>query len=135
MKLVTYLKDHGNHRILIFASTKLMLNIIEKAMVMLNKNILRIDGNTSLKDRQLLVDEFNMNPNIDIMLLTIGVGGVGLTLTGADRVVLFDPSWNPSIDRQAVDRCYRIGQLNDVICYRSNKIILIFLLFKGLSTN
>ena len=54
-----------------------------------------------------------MNPNIDLFLLTVGCGGVGLTLTGADRVVLFDPSWNRSSDKQAVDRCYRIGQLKN----------------------
>ena len=118
LKLLTSLKDHGHHRTLIFTSTKLMLNLIEKALPMINTSYLRIDGGTGLKDRQVLVDEFNMNPNIDVMLLTVGVGGVGLTLTGADRVILFDPSWNPSIDRQAVDRCYRIGQLRNVICYR-----------------
>ena len=118
MKLITSLKDHGGHRTLIFTSTKLMLNLIEQCLPMINMSNLRIDGETPLKVRQSLVDEFNMNPNIDVFLLTIGVGGVGLTLTGADRVVLFDPSWNPSIDRQAVDRCYRIGQTRDVICYR-----------------
>jgi hypothetical protein len=49
---------------------------------------------------------------------TTQVGGVGLTLTGADRVVIYDPSWNPSIDAQAVDRAYRIGQTNRVVVYR-----------------
>lgn len=45
-------------------------------------------------------------------------GGTGITLTGADRVILFDPSWNPADDMQAVDRAYRIGQKRDVIVYR-----------------
>jgi hypothetical protein len=44
-----------------------------------------------------------------------GVGGVGITLTGADRVVIYDPSWNPSSDAQAVDRAYRVGQNRDVV--------------------
>lgn len=69
-----------------------------------------------------MVDEFNMNPNIDLFLLTVGCGGVGLTLRGADRVVLFDPSWNRSSDKQAVDRCYRIGQLKNT----ANVIYLFF---------
>jgi SNF2 family DNA or RNA helicase len=43
---------------------------------------------------------------------------VGITLTGADRVIVFDPSWNPAEDRQAVDRAYRIGQKRDVVVYR-----------------
>ena len=47
-----------------------------------------------------------------------GAGGTGITLTGADRVILFDPSWNPADDMQAVDRAYRIGQTRDVIVYR-----------------
>ncbi|CAB4031333.1 DNA excision repair ERCC-6-like, partial [Paramuricea clavata] len=46
------------------------------------------------------------------------VGGVGLTLTAADRVIIFDPSWNPATDAQAVDRAYRIGQKNTVVVYR-----------------
>lgn len=45
-------------------------------------------------------------------------GGTGITLTGADRVILFDPSWNPAEDMQAVDRAYRIGQTRDVLVYR-----------------
>lgn len=53
-----------------------------------------------------------------ICLLTTGVGALGLTLTGADRVVVTDPSWNPSVDAQAVDRAYRIGQTKNVITYR-----------------
>ena len=46
------------------------------------------------------------------------MGGVGLTLTAADRVVIFDPSWNPATDSQAVDRAFRIGQQKNVCIYR-----------------
>ena len=52
------------------------------------------------------------------MLLSTGAGGVGLTLTKADRVIVFDPSWNPSQDKQAVDRAYRIGQTKEVHVFR-----------------
>ncbi|KAG5182347.1 P-loop containing nucleoside triphosphate hydrolase protein, partial [Tribonema minus] len=45
-------------------------------------------------------------------------GGYGITLTGANRVVVYDPSWNPAEDRQAVDRAFRIGQTRDVVVYR-----------------
>ncbi len=71
----------------------------------------RIDG-TILKSsaRQAIVTQFNEDPSYFICMLTTQVGGVGLTLTGADRVIIIDPSWNPSTDAQAVDRAYRIGQ-------------------------
>lgn len=46
------------------------------------------------------------------------VGGLGLTLTAADRVIIVDPSWNPAVDNQSVDRAYRIGQARDVVVYR-----------------
>ena len=50
--------------------------------------------------------------------IAIQVGGLGLTLTAADRVIIVDPAWNPSVDNQSVDRAYRIGQTKDVVVYR-----------------
>jgi len=65
------------------------------------------------------VDEFNDSTgSIECMLLSTKVGGLGLTLTAADRAVIYDPSWNPADDCQAVDRCYRIGQTKKVCVYR-----------------
>ena len=56
--------------------------------------------------------------DIPLFLLTSQVGGLGLTLTAADRVIILDPSWNPASDNQSVDRAYRIGQARDVVVYR-----------------
>ena len=75
------------------------------------------------RDRQGIIDEFNSQGCIDsdgpaICCLTTKACGTGITLTGADRVIIFDPSWNPAEDRQAVDRAYRIGQRKDVVVYR-----------------
>ena len=62
--------------------------------------------------------DFNADPTIAVCLLSTGVGAHGLTLTAATRVVVFDPSWNPAVDAQAVDRAYRVGQSRDVVTYR-----------------
>lgn len=81
--------------------------------------MLRIDGKISgAQDRQAIIDTFNEDRSYHCLLLTTGVGGVGITLTGADRVVIYDPSWNPATDAQAVDRAFRVGQTRDVTVYR-----------------
>ena len=60
--------------------------------------------------RQSLVREFNTDERIFLFLLSTKVGGIGLNITGANTVVIFDPNWNPSHDLQAQDRAYRIGK-------------------------
>jgi DNA excision repair protein ERCC-6 len=80
---------------------------------------LRIDGQTAEKSRQRNVDYFNDKESaIDCMLLSTKAAGVGLTLNGANRAIIYDPSWNPAEDAQAIDRCYRIGQSKNVTVYR-----------------
>jgi hypothetical protein len=114
--LVERLQRAGN-RILIFSQSTRMLDIIERVLCQVRFS--RIDGSTKGKDRQMLVDSFNSEgSNLDVMLLSTKAAGLGLTLTGADRAVIYDPSWNPAEDSQAVDRCYRIGQTKDVTVYR-----------------
>ena len=65
-----------------------------------------------------VVDRFNSDGSVACMLLTTGVGGVGLNLTAADTVVFFEPDWNPMVDLQAMDRAHRIGQKRAVNVYR-----------------
>ena len=64
------------------------------------------------------VSTFNTSPQSFIFLISTRAGGVGLNITSANKVVIFDPSWNPSHDLQAQDRAYRIGQLRDVEVFR-----------------
>ena len=108
----------NQHRTLIFSKYTRVLNAIELMCVRYEFNCARIDGDVKHAERQSIVDKFNHDGKFDCMLLTTGVGAVGLTLTGADRVVIFGPDWNPAIDNQAVDRAFRIGQQQDVLCYR-----------------
>lgn len=68
--------------------------------------------------RHDIVQTFNADPSIDVLLLTTSVGGLGLTLTGADTVIFVDHDWNPSKDMQAMDRAHRLGQKKVVNVYR-----------------
>lgn len=88
---------------------------------------IRLDGATGVALRQSLVADFNglsgtaeseENQRPFLFLLTTRVGGVGLNLAAADRVLLLDPDWNPSVDAQAMERAFRIGQTRDVAVYR-----------------
>jgi hypothetical protein len=112
--LIEKLRSHG-HKTLVFSQSTRMLDIIEK--VLHDVSLSRIDGSTKERDRQIRVDEFNAGGS-EVMLLSTKAAGVGLTLIGADRVVVYDPSWNPAEDSQAVDRCYRIGQTKEVSVFR-----------------
>lgn len=68
--------------------------------------------------RQVLVERFNHDPKIFCFISSTRSGGLGLNLTGADTVVFYDIDWNPAIDKQAQDRCHRIGQTRNVHIYR-----------------
>lgn len=107
------------HKTLLFSQGVLMLNILEEFIKSLNGfRYLRMDGSTNIKDRQTLVDEFNNDPDMHVFLLTTKVGGLGVNLTGANRVIIFDPDWNPSTDVQARERAWRLGQKKEVTIYR-----------------
>ncbi|CAK7264392.1 DNA repair protein rhp26 [Sporothrix epigloea] len=107
------------HKTLLFCQGTQMLDILEAFVRRQGDiNYLRMDGKTAIKDRQTLVDQFNNSPGIDLFLLTTKVGGLGTNLTGANRVIIFDPDWNPSTDIQARERAWRLGQKKEVTIYR-----------------
>lgn len=109
----------GGHKTLLFAQHRIMLDILQKFLDHLpDINYRRMDGETPIKDRQGLVDEFNKSPNLHVFLLTTKVGGLGVNLTGANRVIIYDPDWNPSTDIQARERSWRLGQKREVEIYR-----------------
>lgn len=110
-------KEQG-HRVLLFSQTQQMLDILERFLVTCEYNYRRMDGVTPVKQRMVLIDEFNNTEDIFIFILTTRVGGLGTNLTGANRVIIFDPDWNPSTDTQARERAWRIGQKKDVTVYR-----------------
>ncbi|KAL8523143.1 hypothetical protein ACS0TY_013205 [Phlomoides rotata] len=110
-------KEQG-HRVLLFSQTMQMLDIIENFLTGNDYTYRRMDGQTPIKQRMVLIDEFNNSEEVFIFILTTKVGGLGTNLTGANRVIIFDPDWNPSTDMQARERAWRIGQKKDVTVYR-----------------
>ena len=111
-------KEQGN-KTLLFAQHRIMLDILEKFIGSLGGfNYRRMDGTTPIHTRQGLVDQFNHDPAAHVFLLTTKVGGLGINLTGANRVIIYDPDWNPSTDVQARERAWRLGQKREVMIYR-----------------
>jgi DNA excision repair protein ERCC-6 len=109
----------GGHKTLLFAQHRIMLDILQRFLDHLpDIKYRRMDGETPIKNRQDLVDEFNNNPDLHVFLLTTKVGGLGVNLTGANRVIIYDPDWNPSTDIQARERSWRLGQKREVEIYR-----------------
>ena len=98
-----------------------MLDLIERdlfAALMPSVSYMRMDGATDPSRRHSIVQTFNADPRIDVLLLTTSVGGLGLNLTGADTVIFVDHDWNPMKDLQAMDRAHRLGQKKVVNVYR-----------------
>ncbi|KAJ8906383.1 hypothetical protein NDN08_002876 [Rhodosorus marinus] len=122
MKLLVSHKEEG-HQTLVFSRSTKMLDIIEAALMSrMNYDVsgfCRLDGSTPHQERQEIVNRFNdPSSTFFALLMSTGVGSLGLTVTRADRVIIYDPSWNPFVDAQAVDRAYRIGQTRNVLVYR-----------------
>ena len=99
------------HRVLIFCQWKKMLDIIQRFTQLKGWKFARLDGNTNIASRQSLVDTFNTDTSYFVMLCTTRTGGVGLNLTGANRILIYDPDFNPSSDAQARERSWRFGQV------------------------
>nr|XP_043627435.1 TATA-binding protein-associated factor BTAF1 [Erigeron canadensis] len=111
----------GQHRVLIFAQHKALLDIIENDLFhvhMKNVTYLRLDGSVESEKRFDIVKSFNSDPTIDVLLLTTHVGGLGLNLTSADTLVFMEHDWNPMRDLQAMDRAHRLGQRKVVNVHR-----------------
>ncbi|KAK7075654.1 btaf1 RNA polymerase II, B-TFIID transcription factor-associated, 170kDa [Halocaridina rubra] len=109
------------HRALVFCQLKGMLDIIENDLLkphLPRVTYLRLDGSVPAGSRHAIVQRYNADPSIDLLLLTTQVGGLGLNLIGADTVIFVEHDWNPMRDVQAMDRAHRIGQKRVVNVYR-----------------
>ncbi|CAA7268547.1 unnamed protein product [Cyclocybe aegerita] len=117
-KLLARMKEKGS-RVLIFSQMSRVLDILEDYCLFRHYKYCRIDGSTAHEDRITAIDEYN-KPDSEkfIFLLTTRAGGLGINLTTADIVILYDSDWNPQADLQAMDRAHRIGQTKQVYVFR-----------------
>lgn len=113
LKLVKEYKANGD-RVLIFSQFALVLDILEAVMNTNRIAFTRIDGSTKMEQRQSLIDIFTDDESITAFLLTTKAGGTGINLVAANKVILFDSSFNPQDDRQAENRAHRVGQTRPV---------------------
>ena len=102
-------------KVLLFSYSTTLLDILEAYISSKGYTHCRLDGNTRTEARQQMVKEFNTNKSIFIFLLSTKAGGLGLNITGANTVIIFDPNWNPSHDLQAQDQCLQTGP--DTRCF------------------
>ncbi len=106
----------NDHKVLVFAN---YINSIEGICKELEKNNIKYLSMTgATKDRHILVDKFQNDSQYKVFVMTLKTGGVGLNLTAADTIFIYDPWWNKTVENQAVDRAYRLGQDRTVFSYK-----------------
>ncbi|KAK6495284.1 hypothetical protein TWF481_003311 [Arthrobotrys musiformis] len=117
-RFLTKMKADG-HRVLIFSQMVNMLDLLQEYLTLRGFSYQRIDGTVTAGNRKVAIDRYNAPGSEDFcFLLSTRAGGLGINLTSADTVIIFDSDWNPQADLQAMARAHRIGQKNHVMIYR-----------------
>ncbi|XP_029961878.1 lymphoid-specific helicase isoform X2 [Salarias fasciatus] len=116
-RLLPVLKERG-HKVLIFSQMTSILDLLVDYCFLRSFQYSRLDGSMSYTDRDHNMTRFSSDPEVFLFLLSTRAGGLGINLTAADTVIIFDSDWNPQADLQAQDRCHRIGQTRPVVVYR-----------------
>ncbi|KAF4537976.1 Snf2 family helicase [Lasiodiplodia theobromae] len=117
-KLLQFWYSNGD-KVLVFSHSVRLLQMLRMLFTSTTTyNVSYLDGTMKYEDRQQTVNDFNADPRQFVFLISTRAGGVGLNITSANKVVVFDPNWNPAYDLQAQDRAYRIGQTRDVEVFR-----------------
>ncbi|XP_011301308.1 lymphocyte-specific helicase-like [Fopius arisanus] len=110
--------NEAGHKVLLFSTMKMILDVVEDYLSMRPWKYLRLDGEVDIETRKHSISLFNNDPQYFLFIITTRAGGVGLNLASADTVIIFDSDWNPQVDVQAMARCHRIGQNRPVVVYR-----------------
>ena len=125
--ILASLKSNTTDKIVLVSNYTQTLDMFEKLCRKRNYLYVRLDGSMSIKKRSKVVDEFNKpESNQFIFMLSSKAGGCGLNLIGANRLVMFDPDWNPANDDQAMARVWRDGQKKPCYIYRMLAVSYLF---------
>lgn len=118
-RMLARIRQDTNDKIVLISNYTQTLDLFDRLCRLRGYGSLRLDGTMNVKKRQKLVDRFN-DPNGEefVFLLSSKAGGCGINLIGANRLLLFDPDWNPAADQQALARVWRDGQKKDCFVYR-----------------
>jgi DNA repair and recombination RAD54-like protein len=118
-RMLARIRQDTNDKIVLISNYTQTLDMFDKLCRSRGYGSLRLDGTMNVTKRQKLVDKFNDPEGQEfVFLLSSKAGGCGLNLIGANRLVLFDPDWNPAADQQALARVWRDGQKKDCFVYR-----------------
>ncbi|KAG2733398.1 hypothetical protein G9P44_002923 [Scheffersomyces stipitis] len=117
-KTLKLIIEDRQEKVLIFSLFTQVLDILERVLTQFKYKFVRLDGATSVESRQDIIDEFYDDETIPIFLLSTKAGGFGINLIAANNVIIFDQSFNPHDDKQAEDRCHRVGQKKEVTVYK-----------------
>lgn len=104
------------HKVICYSQFTQVLAILRRYFDQKGIAYLYLDGKT--KDRESPIRRFQEDDSVSLFLISLKAGGLGINLTAADYVILFDPWWNPAVESQAIDRAHRIGRRDKVIAYR-----------------
>ncbi|KJE03308.1 DNA repair and recombination protein RAD54-like protein [Cryptococcus gattii NT-10] len=118
-RMLDHIKHHTNDKIVLISNATQTLDLMEKLCRSKRYGYLRLDGSMSVPKRSKIVAQFNQPESKEfVFLLSSKAGGCGINLIGANRLVLFDPDWNPASDQQALARVWRDGQKKECFVYR-----------------
>ncbi|KAI1140954.1 SNF2 family N-terminal domain-containing protein [Hypoxylon sp. FL0543] len=118
-EIISGIQETTQEKIIVFSEWTLLLDILQLAIKdQLNMSVYRYNGGMTKTERDNTILKFTNNPDVKIILISIAAGNSGLNLTAASQVIFMHPVWNPYMEKQAIDRAYRIGQQKDVTVHR-----------------
>lgn len=108
----------SRRKVVVFSQWTLMLEMVEKVLSRRGFGCRVFHGGMAQEARERVLTRFARDASVDVLVISLKAGGVGLNLTCASVVVLLDPWWNPGVEEQAVDRVHRLGQAREVLVKR-----------------